>query len=214
MRYYPINLDIAGRDCIVIGGGAVAERKVATLLEAGAVVTVISPHLTPELATLAACGKICLRQRVWQSGDLAAFFVVVCATDDEVVNATAAAEARQAGALVNVVDTPELCDFTLPALVSRGELQIAISTGGASPIFARRIREQIEELYNKDFGVYLQELAIIRQQMKAYLATPNEREAFWRSALDGEVLDMVRQGKVAQAKEKIVDAIGCTRTQS
>ena len=212
MRYYPINLDIAGRDCIVVGGGAVAERKVATLLDAGAAVTVISPRLTPVLAELAACGKVGLRQRGWQIGDLSSCTLAICATNDEAVNAAAAAEARLGGALVNVVDTPALCDFTLPALVSRGELQIAISTGGASPIFARRIREQIDELYNEDFGVYLQELAIIRQQLKAHLATPSEREIFWRSALDGEVLEMVRQGKVDQAKEKIVDAVGCTRT--
>jgi precorrin-2 dehydrogenase/sirohydrochlorin ferrochelatase len=138
--------------------------------------------------------------------------VAICATDDEAVNAAAAAEARQAGALVNVVDTPALCDFTLPALVNRGDLLIAVSTGGASPIFARRIREQIEQLYGEDFGDYLAELAAIREQMKHCLATPVEREQFWRSALDSVALELVHQGKVSEAKEKIRSAVGCTRT--
>lgn len=214
MRYYPINLAIAGKRCVVVGGGAVAERKVATLLEAGAAVTVISPQLTPGLAGLAVSGKIGWRQRVWQTGDLLGSFVAICATNDEAVNAAAAAEAQQAGVLVNVVDTPALCDFTLPALVNRGDLLITVSTGGASPILARRIREQIEQLYGDNFGNYLAELAAIRQEMKHCLATPADREQFWRSALDAAALELVHQGKVGEAKEKIVSAVSRTRTQS
>lgn len=214
MRYYPINLAIAGKRCVVVGGGAVAERKVATLLEAGAAVTVISPQLTPGLAGLAVSGKIDWRQRVWQTGDLLGFFVAICATNDEAVNAAAAAEAQQAGVLVNVVDTPALCDFTLPALVNRGDLLITVSTGGASPILARRIREQIEQLYGDNFGNYLAELTAIRQEMKHCLATPADREQFWRSALDAAALELVHQGKVGEAKEKIVSAVSRTRTQS
>lgn len=210
VRYYPLNLDIAGRRCIVVGGGAVAERKVATLLEAGASVQVISPALTPALAELVAAGTIACQLRGWQSGDLTSCLLVICATNDADVNAVAAAEARQAGALVNVVDTPELCDFALPALVSRGDLLITVSTGGSSPILARRIREQIEELYNEDFGEYLAELAAIRQQMKNCLATPHDREAFWRSALDSQTLELVHQGKVGEAKEKIYNAVSCS----
>jgi precorrin-2 dehydrogenase/sirohydrochlorin ferrochelatase len=166
------------------------------------------------LAELAAGGKLGWRQRVWQAGDLFGFFVAICATNDEAVNAAAAAEARQAGVLVNVVDTPALCDFTLPALVSRGDLLITVSTGGASPILARRIREQIEQLYGDDFGSYLAELAVIRQEMKLCLDTPAEREQFWRLALDAAALELVHQGKVGEAKEKIVSAVGRTRTQS
>ncbi|MDF2500363.1 MAG: cysG [Anaerosporomusa subterranea] len=214
MRYYPINLDIAGRDCVVIGGGAVAERKVETLVDVGAAVTVISPQLTPVLAHLAANSTICWQQRVWQVGDLSTCFLAICATNDEAVNAAAAAEARQAGALVNVVDTPALCDFTLPALVSRGDLLITVSTGGASPILARRIREQIEQLYGEDFGNYLAELAAVREQMKHCLATPADREQFWRTALDAAAIELVHQGKVGEAKEKIRSAVSGTWTQS
>lgn len=209
MRYYPLNLDIAGRRCTVVGGGAVAERKVEPLLAAGASVCVISPALTPSLAELAAAGTIACLPRVWQPGDLVGCLLVICATNDAAVNAAAAAEARRAGALVNVVDTPELCDFALPAMVSRGDLLITVSTGGSSPILARRIREQIEKVYTKDFGEYLDELAVIRQHMKTCLATPHDREAFWRSALDSQTLELVRQGKVGEAKEKIHNAVSC-----
>lgn len=213
MRYYPINLAVAGKRCTVVGGGAVAERKLETLLAAGAVVAVISPQLTPALAELAACGKVDWRQRVWQPGDLAGCFLVICATNDAQVNSAAAAEARQAGALVNVVDTPALCDFTLPALVSRGDLLITVSTGGMSPMLSRRIREQIEHLYSEAFGGYLDDLAAIRHEMKQCLDTPADRERFWRLALDAEALELVRQGKVDEAKEKIIRAVSCTRSQ-
>lgn len=211
MRYYPMNVDIAGRLCAVVGGGTVAERKVMTLVEAGAAVTVISPDLTPELSALAAAGTVNWQERIWQPGDVSSFFLVICATDDESVNAAAAAEARQASALVNVVDTPDLCDFALPALVSRGDLLITVSTGGGSPILARRIREQIEDLYGEAFGEYLEELKDLRRQMKNW-STSRERETFWRSALDRESLDLIRQGKVGEAKEKIRNAVGCIRT--
>lgn len=214
MRYYPINLDIVGRQAIVIGGGEVAERKVSALLAAGAKVKVVSPRLTAGLREVAAAGAIEWRQRVWQKGDSLDCFLMICATDQPSVNAVAASEARHAGALVNVVDNPALGDITLPAFVSRGDLLLTVSTGGGSPMLARRIREQLEQLYGEEFGVYLQELAAIRQQMKECLADPAKRELFWRTALEASTLELVRQGKLNEAKEKIVCETSCTRNQS
>lgn len=214
MRYYPVNLDIAGKQCLVVGGGQVAERKIAALLAAGAAVTVVSPQLTPRLAERAAAGELQWRQRGWQSGDMAGFTLAICAASDMAVNAAAAAAARQAGVLVNVVDTPALCDFTLPALVSRGELLLTVSTGGDSPILARRIREELEQLYGEAFGVYLAELAALRRQLQRQLNSPAARERFWRLALDAAALKLVRQGKTDEAKEKIIRAVSCTRTES
>lgn len=214
MRYYPINLDVAGRGCVVIGGGPVAERKTLTLLSAGAIVTLISPEATDGLRKLAADGRLDWRQRCWQAGDLAGCFMAVCATSQQAVNAAAAAEGRQLGVLVNVADNPELSDFTLPALVSRGDLLIAVSTGGGSPMLARRIREQIEQQYNEHFGCYLQELAAIREQMKNCLPAAADREGFWRLALDTETLDLVRQGNLGEAKEKILREAFGVRNQS
>lgn len=203
MRYYPINLDIAGRRVVIAGGGLVAERKAAMLLAAGANLIIVSPRLTASLRDLAAAGVIEWRQQEWQAEDAAGSFLVVCATDKSEVNVTAATDARKAGALVNVVDNPALGNFTVPAIISRGELLLTVSTGGASPMLARRIKEQIEQLYGEEFGNYLQELAIIREQMKDCLADSAERELFWRSALDALTLDLVRQGKLREAKEKI-----------
>ncbi|MDU4961726.1 MAG: bifunctional precorrin-2 dehydrogenase/sirohydrochlorin ferrochelatase [Sporomusaceae bacterium] len=212
MRYYPVNLDIAGKACLVVGGGAVAERKIANLLAAGAAVTVISPQLTANLAELAAAGSIHWRQRGWQSGDMAGFALAICAANDAAVNAAAATEARQAGVLVNTADAPALCDFTLPALVRRGELLLTISTGGASPILARRIREELEQLYGEGFGDYLTELSALRRQLRQQLDTPAERERFWRLALEPAALELVRQGKTDEAKETIVRAVSGTGT--
>lgn len=214
MRYYPINLDVTGKNCTVVGGGSVAERKVLTLLSAGAHVTVISPGVTDKLRTLAYEGSLEWRQRCWQAGDLSDCFMAICATDQQGVNSAAAAEGRQVGALVNVVDNPELGDFALPALVSRGDLLITVSTGGASPILARRIREEIEQQYNENFGSYLHELAFVREQMKGCLLTSADREKFWRSALDGDTMCLVRKGKLAEAKEKILREAFGVRNQS
>jgi precorrin-2 dehydrogenase/sirohydrochlorin ferrochelatase len=214
MACYPVNLRLAGRECLVVGGGAVAERKVAALLAADARVTVLSPALTPRLAALAAGGEILHKPVAYRPGAIGIFFIVICATDDAAVNRQAAAEARAGGALVNVVDAPELCDFTVPARVARGDLVITVSTGGHSPAFARRLRQEIEERYGPEYGAYLALLAKLRAEIRERLATAAERGDFWREALDREVLALLRAGKEREAEEKITNAASRFGTQS
>jgi precorrin-2 dehydrogenase/sirohydrochlorin ferrochelatase len=125
---YPVNLNLSGRRCLVVGGGTVAERKAEALLAAGAEVTVVSPELTARLASWTEQGKMHHLAREFRSGDAAGYRLVLCATDSAAVNEQAAQEARTSGALVNVADTPALCDFTLPARLQRGSLSIAVST--------------------------------------------------------------------------------------
>src|SRR5262245_39173874 len=128
MRYYPIFLDLQTRPCLVIGGGQVAERKVESLLQANAQVTVIGPTCTSQLQAWAANGTITLYQRSYCSGDLQGFSVVFAATNDKALHEQIAIEARKAGVLLNVVDHPALCSFIVPAIVSQGDLTLAIST--------------------------------------------------------------------------------------
>ena len=147
MGYIPIFLDVTGRECVVVGGGEVAARKVEALLEAGARVTVVSPRLSPPLKALVARGLVTHIAREYERGDIRGCVLVYAATDDPKLHRELAAEARALGIPINVVDVPELCTFISPAVVNRGELQIAISTGGASPAFAARLRRALEDQF-------------------------------------------------------------------
>jgi len=203
MADYPVNLRLAGRRCLVMGGGAVAERKAKSLLAAGAAVTVLSPGVTPSLAAMAADGRISHIPAVYTEGVIEDFFIVICATDDVGVNRRAAKEARARGALVNVVDAPDLGDFTVPACISRGDLLVAVSTGGKSPALARRLREELEARYGPEYGMFLAVLSRLRAEMKERLATAEERGDFWREALGEDVLALLKAGDVGAAEEKI-----------
>jgi precorrin-2 dehydrogenase/sirohydrochlorin ferrochelatase len=144
MRYYPVFLGVADRSCVVVGGGEVAARKVGSLLDARARVTVISPHLTDELATQVAAGIIAHTARGYRPGDLHGYFLAYAATSDEQVHEQIARDAEAEGILLNVVDRPHLCTFIVPAVLRRGDLQVAVSTGGGSPALAGRVRDAID----------------------------------------------------------------------
>jgi precorrin-2 dehydrogenase / sirohydrochlorin ferrochelatase len=160
--YYPVFLDLRGRLAVVVGGGSVAERKMATLLEYGADVVCVAPLVTPGIDALVAQGLIEHEDRGYVRGDLAGAFIVVCATDSNEVNRAVYQEAEGQGCLVNVVDVPELCNFIVPSIVKRGPLQIAISTGGAAPVVARQMRCELEEHYGEEWECYVRLLGQVR----------------------------------------------------
>lgn len=214
MTLYPINLNLNRRRCLVLGGGPVAERKAGALAAAGALVTVCAPRLTAGLAELAASGCVRHLDASYTIGAIGNYFIVICATDDAAVNRQAAQEARRQGALVNVVDAPELCDFTVPARISRGELLITVSTGGKSPALARRLREELEQHYGPEYGLYLELVARLRAEIREHPGTVAERQTFWREALDEDILALLRAGKIKEAEEKIKHAASCTGAQS
>lgn len=214
MELYPINLKLTGRRCAVIGGGAVAERKVRALLASGAAVTVFSPALTSELSGLQETGRLDWVARTYQSGDLHNFFLVFCATNEPEINRQAAADAQAAGALVNIADDPDLSDFYVPAHIAHGDLLLTVSTGGGSPALSRRLREELAARYGPEYGHYLALLTKFRLEMKERLATAKEREKFWRETLDQETLDLLKQGKFSEAEERIRNAACCTGPES
>ena len=165
MKTYPLFALIEDRPCLVVGGGAVGERKVRDLLAAGARVTVVSRELTPDLATLAAQGKIRFIQGDFAASHLDGMTLVVGATDDQEVNRQVSAAAQARGLFVNIVDAPELCTFIVPAQVRRGPLTLAISTGGASPALARKVREELEQQFGPDYARYLRVLEAVRDRV-------------------------------------------------
>lgn len=214
MLFYPVNLRIAGKPCAVIGGGSVACRKVISLLAAGAEVRVISPEVTTELAEMVKKKQVEYVERPYEKGDLAGFYLVICATDSTAVNQLAAAEAEQMGILANVADAPELGNFSVPAQIQHGDLLLTVSTGGKSPAMAKKLRQELAERYGEEYGLYLDMIDKVRRQLKQRLATSKEREIFWRETIDEEVLALLRQGRIEEAEARICHATSCIGIES
>lgn len=178
--YFAAFLDLRGRRCLVVGGGEIGERKARALLACGAQVTVVSPTATRGLAALALEGRIVERRRSFRRADLRGCALVVAATGDPAVDDVVAALARRARVLVNVVDRPESCDFILPSVLRRGELQIAVSTGGRSPALAREIRRRLEPLFGPEYAELVARTGQARRAARAAARTPAARLAAGR----------------------------------
>jgi siroheme synthase-like protein len=206
MAYYPLCLEMAGRPCLVVGGGPVAERKVAGLLDAGAWLTVVSPTATEVLYAWARADRIRLVEREYTAADLSGHSVVFVATDDGRVNAAVARDARAAGLLINAADDPAHCDFILPAVVRRGDLTVAVSTGGASPALARTVCDEIVAFLDRDDYAALARVAAdarraLRQRGRA---APWER---WHAALDDEVRELARTDRLDAARARLLERL-------
>ena len=189
---------------MVIGAGAVAERKVHQLVAAGASVTMISPQATPELRQMASDGAISLVERGYEPGDLGGAFLAIAATDDSSVNSAVRAEASQSHVLLNVVDAAELCDFIAPAVVERGPVSIAVSTGGASPALARKLRESLESWPMLEWADAADVLTEVRAALKGPGAPSPEA---WQAAMDDGLLALVRAGDLKGAKARLLIAL-------
>ena len=192
MRYYPLFLDMAGRKCVVVGGGNVAERKVARLLACGARVEVVGKSLTPLLALWSGEEKVVHRDADYQDSCLAGAFLVIGATDDEAVNGRIAKDARALGIPVNIVDDPARCDFLLPSVVERGDLSIAVSTGGRSPALAKKIRKELEAVYGPEYAILLEILGELRGKVIAGGRPSDENRACFEAVVSSEILDHIR----------------------
>lgn len=214
MSLYPVNLRIDSRPCIVVGGGSIAERKVVALLGAGACVTILSPQVTQRLAELIQEKKVSHIDRNYEKGDMASFFIVICATDNKAINALVAEEAIQNGALVNVVDAPELGNFNVPSQIAHGDLLMTISTGGKSPALAKQLGKELSERYGPEYGIYLDLVATARIKLKEKMQSSKEREIFWRQTIDQETISLLKKGKIKEAEAKINNAISCFGSES
>ncbi len=200
--YYPVFLDLRGRLAVVVGGGSVAERKIGTLLDYGADVTCIAPSVTPGIDSLVAQGLIVHEERGYVRGDLAGAFIVVCATDSTEVNRAVYQEAEGQGCLVNVADIPELCNFIVPSIVKRGPLQIAISTGGAAPLIAKRLRCELEERYGPEWEAYVALLGRVRRiVMERIAGGESERKPVFEAIARSDLIERLARGETPDAEE-------------
>ena len=202
MGSYPVVLELRDRAVLVVGGGTVAERKVDGLLRVGARPTVVSPALSARLHTWAREGRIGWIGRSYRHGDVAGHALVFVATDDDTVNAEVAAEARERGTWVNAADDRPHCDFTLPSVLRRGDLTVAVSTGGASPALARAIREELESYFTDAYRV----LADVAGEARREAGARFSGDA-WRRALDGELLCLIAAGRREAAKSRLLERL-------
>lgn len=200
---YPINVDLRNRPCLVIGGGTVAERKVTRLLDEGAVVTIIAPTATDTLKDRASSGLLTWKAKKYERGDEKPFFLIICATDDESVSRMASQAAEDAGKPINVCDVPELCSFTLPAIVRQGDLQLAISTNGKGPAFSRWLRQKLEQQFDDRYSRWLDEVARVRSAAREALPSSKDRHAFWRTALSDDVMALVEANDIDEAGRRL-----------
>ena len=187
MDLFPIFLKLAARPCIVIGAGNLAESKIESLLAAHAHVTVIAPDARERIVQMAAAGELTWHQRPYRPGDIAGAFLVVSATNNAAVNRAVFAEAEAANILCNCVDDPPFCDFYFPSVVRRGDLQVAISTAGASPAFAQRLRKELNAALPLDLGDWLTDLGNLRREVVAAEPLNEERKSILHALAQRDV---------------------------
>ncbi len=208
MNYLPIFYDIKNKSCIVVGAGGIASRKVDLLNKAGAKVTVISPILGNEMARFMDDGKIIWIDRTFQSGDLVDAYLVIAATSDKAVNEQVAEEAESLKIPCNRVESPEQGSFIMPSIINRDPVQIAVSTGGTSPVLARLIRTNLESCTPSAYGQLAKLVENYRTQVKQTFTKVEERRKFWESILEGPVAEHVFAGRNNDAKallEKMIE---------
>ena len=202
-KYYPLLLDLASRRVVVIGGGRVAERKVrglaASISPGRAEVRVVSPTITPGLRRLAATGLIRHIHRRWRLADLRGAWLVYAATDDRVVNHEIAVRARAGGCLVNAVNTPEEGNVLVPAVMRRGDLVIAISTGGVSPALARTLRRELTRQFGAEYQAFLALLGQARRLLGEKVRSEARRRLLLRRLVESNVLALLRRGEMTRA---------------
>ena len=201
-EYYPVFLNLAGKRCVILGGGTVAKGKIAALKDAGASITIISPDATPGIQTAARRGDVEWLERKYEPGDLKGAFIAVAATNVWYVNREIYDEADECGVLLNVVDDPDLCTFIAPSIVKRDPITLAISTGGASPALARRLRELLADDPALEWADLADVLSRARKILKERRAVVDPDR--WQCCLTIDLLELAQSGRGEEALEKLL----------
>ncbi|MCF6156245.1 MAG: bifunctional precorrin-2 dehydrogenase/sirohydrochlorin ferrochelatase [Candidatus Brocadia sp.] len=203
-KYYPVFLNIQDKRCVVVGGGNVAWRKVCSLKDAGAKVTVVSPEFCPELEKETGIERV---QQEYDAKFLKGAVLVVASTDDGAVNKMIYSDAIERGILVNVVDKPEFCSFIVPSSVMRGDLCISISTGGASPALARNIREFLEKQFGDEYGEFTKLLSEMRRKILSEVKEESVRRDILQRIAGLDMLELIKEKGVLEAKKKMFEIV-------
>lgn len=207
MDFLPIFMNIRGQRSLIVGGGEVAARKAALLLQAGAEINLVSPELLGNLKDMHAEGGIHFRQGTFEEGDLEGISLVIAATDDEAVNRRVSELARARRLPVNVVDNPDLCTFIFPSIIDRSPVQIAVSTGGSSPVLARLLRTRLEAAIPSAYGRLAAMVEQFRDEVKTRFSNVNARRKFWEEVLQGKIAELVFSGQDGAAEAELKRAV-------
>lgn len=200
---YPISLDLATQKCLVVGGGQVAERKILSLLEQEAVITVVSPELTETLLALSQQQTINWRSAAYQTADLQGQFLVIAATNQPKINLQVARDCQALGLLVNVIDQKEAGNFIVNAHFTQGDLQISVSTSGVSPALARQIKEQLAEEFGLEYKVMLEIVKEARQEALATITNTEKRRAFLQSLAQMDLTKQLKQTSREDVQKRV-----------
>lgn len=208
---YPIYLHLAGKKCLVVGGGKVAERKVATLLEYEASIRVVSPRAEQNILTWSDQGLLDWRRGVFQPQDLDDVFLVFIATGDEDINKGITALCRDKGILVNAVDDPPNCDFYVPSILRRNSLCLAISTEGKSPLLAGKLRRELENIIPHEYGEWVEILGDLRDKVKSSNLSIEARKTLFEELVHSDILELLQAGRKEIIEERIERCMSCLR---
>ena len=208
MKYYPVYIDISKRKCVVAGGGDVAERKVARLLECGARVVVVGNELTPNLEAMKNEEKISHIPDNYKNDYIEGALLVIGATDRDEINERIYRDSKERGILVNIVDDPAKCDFIVPSVFQQGDLSIAISTGGKSPALARNLREELEQRYGREYRILLNIMGDIREKIISRGEPSDENRKLFESVLNSDILQHIREKNWDKVRKIIHDLVG------
>jgi precorrin-2 dehydrogenase/sirohydrochlorin ferrochelatase len=208
MRYYPVSLDIKNRKCLVVGGGSVGTRKVKTLLECGAKVTVVSPDVSGQLLEFVDNGLIVLEKRLYRETDIDGMFLVIGTTDDEKLNRQISMDAENLNMLCNIADRPEVCNFILPSIVNRGDLTISISTSGKSPALAKKLRIELEEQFGNEYAELLRLMGAIRKKLLSQKHEPEAHKQLFEQLIKRGLLDMIHGNRKDKIDSMLHEVLG------
>lgn len=203
VHLFPVFLNLEGKACLVVGGGLVALRKIESLLECGAAVSLVSPVIEDGILELVEAGALAWRQGAVEVQDLDDKFMVFIATNNQEINQQVVDWCRERRVLVNAVDDPPNCDFYVPAVVRRNSLQLAISTEGKSPLYARRLREQLEQEIGPEYGEFVDMLGELREKVKAAVPDIKQRKIIFEKLVDSDILDLLKSGDRVKVEERV-----------
>ncbi len=214
MDYLPLFLDLENKPCLVVGGGLIAERKVSILLRAKATLTLVAPDITNRIQEKVNLKEIQWKKKIFEQQDLDGFLLVLAATDDRNVNAEISSACRDKGILVNAADDTKNCDFILPSIIDRSPVQIAVSTGGASPVLARMLRTKLENCTPAAYGQLAKLIEDNRIKVKEKFSTVDERRKFWEQVLQGPIAELVFANQLPAAQDLLAESIDSAKEGS
>ncbi|MBI1870374.1 MAG: bifunctional precorrin-2 dehydrogenase/sirohydrochlorin ferrochelatase [Chlamydiae bacterium] len=203
--YYPVFLNLKGKTSAIFGGGPIALRKAESLIDCGSKVCVYAPEVIPEIENLAKKEKIIWEKKVYEPDDLVGVHLVIASTNDRLINAAIFREAEERGLFVNVVDDPELCNFIAPSILRRGKLVIAVSTEGASPAMAKKIRQDLELEFGPEYALFLKAMESSRKDIQERLPKEEQRREFFTQLVHSNILEQIRLGLNANEIQKVIN---------